>query len=175
MSTNRSVDCFAVTHKNDRSCLCAFTFADGRRCRTPRLTGHPHLCCFHAKREAQSLAAQRVGRDVSSFLSGSYLSACDLSSALARVFSAVAEGHVKPKTASTLAYLGQTLNQTIQLAQHEYINAFGTNSWRDMVASSFAPPGAQEDEDAQLAPAPHTPLPPTSTEFVRVLAGRNLS
>ena len=67
MSTNRSVDRFAVTHKNRRSCLCAFTFADGRRCRTPRLNGHPRLCCFHAKREAQSLAVQQVGRDVSSF------------------------------------------------------------------------------------------------------------
>src|SRR6267142_6482731 len=185
MSTNRSVDCFAVaqdkdrfavTHKKDRSCLCAFTFADGRRCRTPRLTGHPRLCCFHAKREAQSLAAQQVGRDVSSFLSGSYLSACDLSSALARVFSAVAEGHVKPKTASTLAYLvGQTMIQSIQIAENEYINAFGTDSWRDMVRSSFAPPGTQEDEDPQPAPAPHSPLPPTSTEFAqRVLAGLNL-
>jgi len=173
MSTIRSVDRFAVTHKNDRSCLCAFTFADGRRCRTPRLTGHPRLCCFHAKREAQSLAAQQVGRDVSSFLSGSYLSACDLSSALARVFSAVAEGHVKPKTASTLAYLGQTLIQSIQVAEHEYINAFGTDSWRDMVASSFAPPGTQEDEDPQPAPAPHTPLPPTSTEFVQRCTGRS--
>ena len=175
-AVTHEVDRFAVTHKNDCSCLCAFTFADGRRCRAPRLTGHARLCCFHAKREAQSLAAQQVGRDVSSSLSGSYLSACDLSSALARVFSAVAEGHVKPKTASTLAYLGQTMIQSIQLAQHEYINAFGTNSWRDMVASSFTSPGAQEDADPQPAPAPHTPLPPTSTEFVqRVLAGRNLS
>src|SRR5882762_7767566 len=116
MSTNRSVDCFAVAQdkdraavkdKKDRSCLCAFTFADGRQCRTPR----------------------RAGRDISSFLSGSYLSACDLSSALARLFSAVAEGHVKPKTASTLAYLGQTLIQSIQIAENEYINAFGANSW----------------------------------------------
>ena len=54
MSTNRSVgrftatqekvrsaatqenDRFAVTPKKDRSGLCAFTFADGRQCRTPR-------------------------------------------------------------------------------------------------------------------------------------------
>jgi hypothetical protein len=100
MSANRS---------KVRSRLCSFTFADGRRCTTPRLTGHPHLCCFHARREAQSLATQQVGRDVSSFLSNSYVSACDLSSALGRVFSAVAQGQVKPKTASTLAYLSQTL------------------------------------------------------------------
>ncbi len=43
MSTNRS---------KDRSGLCSFTFADGRRCRTPRLAGHPHLCCFHPRRDS---------------------------------------------------------------------------------------------------------------------------
>jgi hypothetical protein len=45
MSTNRSVGRFtttqendrsAITSKKDRSGLCAFTFADGRQCRTPR-------------------------------------------------------------------------------------------------------------------------------------------
>ncbi len=45
MSTNRSVgrstatridDRSAVKPKKDRSGLCAFTFADGRQCRTPR-------------------------------------------------------------------------------------------------------------------------------------------
>ena len=35
MFTNRSVDRFAVTHKKDRSRLCAFTFADERKCRHP--------------------------------------------------------------------------------------------------------------------------------------------
>jgi hypothetical protein len=147
MSANRS---------KDRSYLCAFTFADGRRCSAPRLAGHPHLCCFHAKREARSLAAQQVGRDVSSFLSNSYVSACDLSSALACILSGVAQGQVKlkPKTAATLAYLGQTLLQSIQLAEHEYINAFGTNSWREAVLSSFAPPPAPPKPAPQPAPAP---------------------
>src|SRR6266478_3389601 len=107
MSTNRSVDRFAVTHKvdrfavthkNDRSCLCAFTFADGRRCRTPRLTGHPLLCCFHAKREAQSLAAPHAGRYVSHSLSGSYEGGCDPGFALARVVAGKDAGQVKPRT-----------------------------------------------------------------------------
>src|SRR5712692_8706218 len=98
----------------DRLTLCTFTFADGRRCRTPRQPavagqpGHPHLCFFHARKEAQARAADQVGRDVSGFLSGSYLSACDLNSALARLFAAVAQGNIKPRTAATLAYLGQT-------------------------------------------------------------------
>jgi hypothetical protein len=161
MSANRSVDRSAVAHEKDRSAvtrekdrsyLCFFTFADGRRCSAPRLAGRPHLCCFHAKREARSLAAQQVGRDVSSFLSGSYVSACDLSSALACVFSAVAQGQVKPKTATTLAYLGQTLVQTLHLAQDEYINAFGTDSWRRTIRSSFAPPPAPPESAPQPAP-----------------------
>ncbi len=139
----------AVARKKDRASLCSFTFDDGRRCRTPRLSSHPHLCYFHARKEAQARATQEIGRDISSFLSGSYLSACDLSSALGCLFTAVAQGQVKPKTASTLAYLGQTLVQSIQLAENEYINAFGTDSWRRTIRSSFAPP---------------TPAPPSSNQ-----------
>jgi hypothetical protein len=96
----------------------------------------PHFCYFHARKESQARAAEEIGSDISYFLSGRYVSACDLSSALGRLFAGVAQGHIKPKTASTLAYLGQTLVQTIQLAQHEYINAFSTNSWRETVNSS---------------------------------------
>jgi hypothetical protein len=147
MSANRSVDRSAVAHENDRSSLCSFTFADGRRCRIPRCSAHPHLCFDHARKEAQALAAQQVGRKIAADLAGGYLSACDLSSALARLFSAVAQGHIKPKTASTLAYLGQTLLQSIQFAQGEYINAFGTNSWRSAIRSSFAPPAPATEPD----------------------------
>jgi hypothetical protein len=147
MSANRSVDRSAVAHEKDRSALCSFSFADGRRCRTPRCSAHPHLCFFLARKEAQALAAQKVGRDIASDLSGGYLSACDLSSALGRLFSAAAQGQVKPKTVSTLAYLGQTLLQSIQFAQGEYINAFGTNSWRGTIRSSFAPPAPATEPD----------------------------
>jgi len=161
------VDRSAVTHKNDRSGLCAFTFADGRRCRTPRRSGHPHLCAFHAQKEALSRAAEQAGEDVSYYLSGTYLSACDLTAALGRIFSAAVYGEIKPKTATALAYLGQTLNQSIQLAQHEYINAFGTNSWSREVRSSV---NANIDHDASPpqsddAPAPDPPaFPSTASE-----------
>jgi hypothetical protein len=116
---------------------CAFTFATGKQCRMPRQAGHPFLCAFHARKETQALAQENVGEEIAAFLSGSYVSACDLSSALGRLFSAVASGQVKPKTAATLAYLGQTLVQALHLAQHEYINAFGSDSWRRTVRSSF--------------------------------------
>ena len=79
----QKVDRSAATPKKDRSGLCAFTFADGRQCRTPRRSGHSHLCAFHAQKEAQSQAAKQAGEDISSFFFGNYLSACDLSAALA--------------------------------------------------------------------------------------------
>jgi hypothetical protein len=141
MSTNRS---------NDRASLCSFTFADGRQCRTPR-AAHPYLCTFHARKDAQALAGEAAGRDIAYHLSGEFLSACDLSSALGRLFSAVAQGQVKPKTASTLAYLGQTLVQILPLAQDEYINAYDTDTWRETIRSSH------EQSADHISPKP--PLP----------------
>jgi hypothetical protein len=120
---------------NVRASLCSFTFADGRQCRTPRAE-HPYLCAFHARKDAQALAGEEAGKDIAYHLSGSFVSACDLSSALGRLFSAVAQGQMKPKTASTLAYLGQTIVQALQLAQVEYIKAFGPNYWRESIRIS---------------------------------------
>ena len=228
MSKNRSVGRSTSASKKNRSTnLCAFTFADGRQCRTPRCSGHLHLCYFHAQKEAESLAAQQVGKDIARFLPAKLLTACDLGVAMSRLFCAVAQGQIKPKVASTLAYLAQTMLQSIPIAQDEYIHSFDTNAWRREVRSSFnvptpqpgpaprpasqpaqqptsAPPPPTPVEaglvypeprrepgssasssstsptapqpSAQPAPSPHTPLPPTSAEFVQqVLAGRNSS
>jgi hypothetical protein len=144
------------TRSNDRASLCCFTFVDGRHCQTPRRDAHPYLCAFHARKEAQALAGQEAGREIAYHLSGSYVSACDLRSALGRLFSAVAQGQIKPKTASTLAYLGQTLVQNLHLAQNEYIQAFGTNSWRETIRSSH-----NQSAD-HVSPAPQSP--PTEVE-----------
>src|SRR5713101_9154792 len=180
MSTNRSVDRFTttqekirsaatqendrspVTHKKDRSGLCAFTFADGRQCRTPRRSGHPHLCAFHAQKEAQSQAAKQAGEDISSFFFGNFLSACDLSAALGRVFSAVAQGHLKPKAATALAYLRQTLNQSVKLAGDEYANVFGGADWRRKVASCLEPPPLDPQPVSKPAPPQQQASPPAS-------------
>jgi hypothetical protein len=153
MSANRS---------KDRSYLCAFTFADGRHCRMPRRAGHPYLCAFHARKEAQALAGQEAGKDIAYHLSGSYVSACDLSSALGRLFSAVAQGQMKPKTATTLAYLGQTLVQTLHLAQDEYINAYGTDSWRETIRTSHEQSADHMSPDPPSPPLESTPAPPES-------------
>ena len=156
----------STTRSKDRAGLCSFTFANGHRCRSLRSTSHPHLCYYHARKESQARAAEQIGRDISYFFSGRYLSACDLSAVLARLFSAFASGEIKPKTASILAYLGQTLLQTIHLAQDEYINAFGTDSWRRAVSSSvngnskYRTPPAPQPSDAAQQPLPSSqPVP----------------
>jgi hypothetical protein len=117
----------------DRASLCLFRFSDGRRCLTPRSSRHPQFCFFHARKEAQASAADDLGNDLSFVFSGEYVSACDLSTALARIIPDVARGHVKPKTASTIAYLAQTLVQTMHLSQNEYIRAFGDGNWEHNV------------------------------------------
>src|SRR6267378_7896640 len=94
--------------------------------RTPLCSGHLHLCYFHAQKEAESLAAQQVGKDIARFLPAKLLTACDLGAAMARLFCAVAQGQIKPKVASTLAYLAPTMLQSIPISKHEYINAFDT-------------------------------------------------
>jgi hypothetical protein len=120
----------------DRVSLCSFTFADGRRCRSPRVRNNPHFCFYHAEKEARASAAQNLGKDLDYFFSGNYLSACDLSTALGRIIPAVIRGDVKLKTARTVAYMAQTLLQAIHVSQHEYINTFDTGGWRKSIRNS---------------------------------------
>src|SRR5713101_5954767 len=184
----------------DPKSVCRFIFADGRQCRTPRSPHHPHFCSDHARKDSQARAADKLASELSYFFSGEYLSACDLGAALGRLLPAVVRGDIKPRSARTLAYLSQTLAQTIPLSKHEYINAFGTDSWRRTVRNSIrqnfnhrqaspppqpppdqAPPvvaglqicGGQAPQPApQPAPSPHAPLPPTNTELIQhVVAG----
>jgi hypothetical protein len=71
----------------------------------------------------------------------------------------------KTKAASTLGYLAQTLLQAIHLAQHEYINAFGTDSWRRTIRNSFAEPSPPtlppiiDPEPESQGPAPTSSSP----------------
>jgi hypothetical protein len=47
----------------DRASLCSFTFADGRRCRTPLSSRHPRLCFDHARKEAKAHPADQGDSD----------------------------------------------------------------------------------------------------------------
>src|SRR5260370_11209863 len=144
----------------DRASLCSFTFADGRRCRSPSQSGHLQYCCDHARNQAQAQAAEDIGRDAGYFFSGRYLSACDLNAALGRVFAATAQGHVKPKLASALAYLAQVMVQCIQISQNEYAGAFGGDGWRGSIKSSV-----NSNSDYLNPPEPEQPSAPVGAGF----------
>ncbi len=57
-------------------------------------------------------------------------------------------------------YLGQTLVQALHLAQHEYINAYGTNSWRETIRTSHEQSANHTSPDPE-SPEPEAAAPPT--------------
>jgi hypothetical protein len=148
----------APARNTDRSSLCRFTFADGRQCRTPRAPGNPHFCAFHARKLARSQSADDLAREVSFYLSSEYLSANDLTTALARLIPAILRGDISPKIARTLAYHAQILAQLVRIGEHEYISAFGAESWRRALRNSV------RHNFALRNPVPSTPplTPPAS-------------
>jgi hypothetical protein len=147
----------------DRVSLCRFTFDDGRRCRTPRISTSPHFCFYHAQKEAQFRANESIADDLAYFFSGDYLSANDLNTALSRVFVAVARGDIKPRAARTLAYLAQTMLQTLHLAQNEFITACGEKDWRHTVVKSINANHDYRFPEPTEPAAPQTLTPPPAT------------
>src|SRR5260370_3177235 len=164
--------------RQDRKSLCRFTFADGRQCRTPRSPHHPHFCSDHARKDPKARAADHLARELSYFFSGESLSACDLSAALGRLLPAVVRGDIKLRSARTLAYLSQTLAQTIHLAEHEYTNALGTDSWRRAVRNSVHQNleyGSDSPEPAPPSTPPQTPLESPLIEMPATAASQPLT
>ena len=117
--------------------VCRFTYADGRLCRMLISASHTYLCSFHAQKESQALAAENVGRRLATSLSHDFITACDLTAALSQLFGAIAQGHIKHKTANTLAYVGQTIAQTLRLSQQEFIAACGAQAWRSAIRDAL--------------------------------------
>src|SRR5579885_1460693 len=171
----------APARNTDRSSLCRFTFADGRQCRTPRAPGNPHFCAFHARKLARSQSADDLAREISFYLSSEYLSANDLTTALARLIPAILRGDISPKVAKTLAYHAQILAQLVRIGEHEYINAFGAESWRRALRNSVrhnfvhrkptpstppvAPHPAPVSAPAAPSAAPPNPAPPAASSL----------
>jgi hypothetical protein len=118
--------------------VCRFTYADGRRCRMLLSPSHTCLCAYHARRESQILAAEKIGRRLAASLSHDFITACDLTAALSQLFGAIAQGQLKPKTANTLAYVGQTIAQTLRLSQQEFVSAYGAQAWRSAIRDALA-------------------------------------
>src|SRR5258708_12731284 len=96
----------------DRPCTCMFSFADGRRCQMPPSADDMGLCYFHAKKFQNRLNAQEAGQQINEFLSSDILTACDLSAALATLFSATSLGLINPTTPTPLPYPAHPILQT---------------------------------------------------------------
>jgi hypothetical protein len=131
----------------DRVSLCTFTFADGRRCRSPRSGTKYDLCFFHLVKLRQRRAAEQAGEDVAAPFDTDFSTACDLNAALTRLFSAVAQGLIKPKVASTLANIGQLLIRNQPLAKQEILAAGGQRVWTKFVRNSVTPPALEDSSD----------------------------
>ena len=148
--------------------VCSFTFADGRQCRTPRASAQSPLCYFHEKKEAELARKRERGRAIGTWVTADYLTACDLSHGLGQVFSQTLQGNIKPRTAVAIAYLAQTMLQTIKVAQHEFINGFGTETWRAVIRSGTVDPTCNPKHQPVPAPASAistaTPLQPGFTQ-----------
>ena len=124
----------------DRAKLCTFTFANAHRCRMPLSPSHLYLCTFHARKMAQARAAERAGEQIAYDLSGRYVSFADLSSAIAHTISAVAQRQLSPRAATSIAYLSQTLYQSISRAESDYVRTFGVDAWKAPWPTTSPPP-----------------------------------
>jgi hypothetical protein len=141
----------------DRTDLCHFTYADGRRCTLPQFPDDHGLCFHHREKQIASLQSREAGRQVSRFLETDILTACDVSCTLSALFGATAQGYIKPKTAATLAYIAQLMLQAQQLAKTEFLQA-GGQRWDRVVRQAPAFNPVDPDFESSLAPQPsHEP------------------
>ncbi len=147
--------------------VCLFTFADGRRCRTPRSRNHVYYCFFHARKEAHAKAADGLGHDLTHRFSGNYHSACELTTALGRIILAVVQGQIDPKTATAVGFLSQTILQAIPPAQKEYLATFGQDSWTNAVQNSV-----NENHNYLYPPAHRKPAPTRGRRHGRGIRSR---
>jgi hypothetical protein len=149
----------------DRTRICTFTFNNGRQCRIPLAPDHPHLCTFHARKDAQVHAAELAANDIAYSLSTRFISYNDLSSTLAHTISAVVRRRMTTRNASTVAYLTQNLLQSIAGAQHEYIETYGAQAWREQLADNLFTIRAPKLSASPQPPGSH--LPAATTEATR--------
>jgi hypothetical protein len=135
------------------SSLCQFPFADGRRCRMLR-RDHPELCPFHARAEQQLLESHQIGSEISSSVTGDFLTATDVNFVLGKLFTAVAQNRIPVRNAALLAYIGQLLLHSISGVRQEYKFHYKFEQWKDMLANATPlsdPAPTSSADDASLS------------------------
>ena len=111
--------------------LCQFPFADGRRCRMLRHSGHDSLCIFHARAEGQLIESRRLGTELSQTVSGDFMTATDINHALGRLYTAVAEDRIPIRNANTLARIGSTMLRTVPTIKTEFPFSYTFDQWQE--------------------------------------------
>ena len=142
---------------HDRIGLCSFVFKDGRQCRLPVHTQGADHCLPHALKYRRVAQAEELGQLIAEPFTENFLSASDLNSALCRVFAAVAQGLMSPKTAKPLIDLSRTMLKAIPMARQEFISVYGEDSLIETIEDSF---NRQTDPE----PPPDDPEPTSNDD-----------
>ncbi len=138
----------AHSSKDDPS-LCAFTFSDGRQCRMLR-SSRTSKYCFHHERKLRHLReSDKTASDIWEPLAGNFVPATALTHSLTRVFRAVAEGRIDPKSATALARVASTLLKSITASSAEFQECYIEEYWRQLVGDYYVdlPDYTPDDED----------------------------
>jgi len=154
----------------DRVSSCAFTYSDGRHCRMPRSFRDDKYCLHHERTMRRLREADSTAANVADPLSRNFVSGTSLNQSLVRLFSAIADGRIPPKTAAQLISLSKLLLKSIPLAKTEFLLAFDNSKAvhrmiRQMYGSTEPPATLSEADDRSSEPPP--PLPKDPKEFVR--------
>ncbi len=118
------------------SSLCQFSFADGRTCRMFRQQDHPSLCVFHARAERQIAESDRLGSELAVTLTGRFMTATDINFALGKLYKAIAQNRIPPRTASNLAFVGKLLLLSLDKLKREFNLNYDYKAWLQMYTES---------------------------------------
>jgi hypothetical protein len=120
----------------DESSLCQFSFADGRTCRMFRHQDHPSLCIFHARAERQIAESDRLGSELAATLTGRFMTAADINFALGKLYQAIAQNRIPPRSASNLAFVGKLLLLSLDKLKNEFKFSCDSEQWKKMYLES---------------------------------------
>ena len=118
------------------SSLCQFSFADGRTCRMLRHHDHPSLCTFHARSERQVLESDSLGSELAATLTGKFMTATDINFALGRLYQAIAQNRIPPRTASNLAFVAKLMLISLDKLKKEFQFKYDFEQWVQMKRDS---------------------------------------
>jgi hypothetical protein len=137
----------------DRPSLCAFTFADGRRCRLPRPFPDSEYCHHHQRKLRHLRQADATAAELVEPISGDFVPATALTHSLTRLFYALAEGRIDPKNATALARVANTLLKSINKSNEEFQQCYLGRFWRQLIRGHF------NDLPDYIPPDPPQPRP----------------